>query len=112
MNHKSSSWILGTVLLGLGLCAVAAGADSIPTRKTIELPVSNRVFPGESAGAKAANAYCLMCHSDGMVATQPTLSKAAWLVEVEKMKGAFKAPIPADQVPVIAEYLAELKGAH
>ena len=54
MNHKSSSWILGTVLLGLGLCAVAAGADSIPTRKTIELPVSNRVFPGESAGAKAA----------------------------------------------------------
>ncbi len=116
MNHKQSSRLLGAVLLGLGLCAAARAAESAsmpaPLRKSIELPVSNRVFPGDSAGAKAANAYCLMCHSYGMVETQPTLNKAAWLVEVNKMRGAFKAPIPEDQVAVIADYIAQLKGAH
>ena len=112
MNHNKLSRILGASLLALGLCASAVAADSIPMRKSIDLPTSNRVFPGDSAGAKAANTYCLMCHSYGMVATQPTLRKAAWLVEVKKMKGAFKAPIPADQVQVIADYIAQLKGAH
>lgn len=115
MNHKQSSRLLGAMLLGLGLCAAAQAAlaaDAAPMRKSIELPVSTRVFPGDSAGAKAANAYCLMCHSYGMVETQPTLSKAAWLAEVGKMKNAFKAPIPQDQVQVIADYIAQLKGAH
>ena len=112
MNHKPSLRLLGAMLLGLGLCGTASAADSTPTIRSIELPVSNRVFPGDSAGAKAANAYCLMCHSYGMVETQPTLSKAAWLVEVSKMKNAFKAPIPQDQVAVIADYIARLKGAH
>ena len=112
MNANSMSRLLGASLLGLGLCAVALAADSMPMRKSIDLPSSNRVFPGDSAGAKAANSYCLMCHSYGMVATQPTLTKAAWLVEVRKMKGAFKAPIPADHVQVIADYIAQLKGAH
>lgn len=112
MNHKPIARLLGAALLGFGLCAAAAAADSMPMRKTIELPASQRVFPGDSAGAKAANAYCLMCHSYGMVETQPTLNKAAWLVEVNKMKNAFKAPIPQDQVAVIADYIAQLKGAH
>ncbi|MGE0073539.1 MAG: cytochrome c [Thiomonas sp.] len=104
-------------LPGMALCVVALtlipmGSASALTLKTqtIELPTSTRVFPGDSAGAKAANTYCLMCHSAGMVMNQPDLPKATWLVEVNKMKNAFKAPIPDDQVSVIADYLDSIKG--
>ncbi len=114
MKAKHAWLRVGGVVLAtaLGAAAGAQAADAGGTSRSIELPTSSRVFPGDGAGAKAANAYCLMCHSYGMVETQPSLSKAAWLVEVNKMKGAFKAPIPADQVQVIADYLARLKGAH
>lgn len=59
---------------------------------------------------RGANAYCLMCHSADMVLNQPNLTLQAWLAEVNKMKDAFKAPIPPEQVPVIADYLARIKG--
>ncbi|MHB1666335.1 MAG: c-type cytochrome [Thiomonas sp.] len=104
--------------LGLALAAFAATAllltspaQAVTLKSTsVKLPESSRVFPGDSAGAKAANSYCLMCHSVGMVMNQPDLGKAAWLVEVNKMKNAFKAPIPEDQVAVIADYIDGIKG--
>jgi len=104
--------LLGAALLGIGLALLPAGAASALTLKTqsVQLPTSTEVFPGDSAGAKAANTYCLMCHSAGMVMNQPDLPKSAWLVEVNKMKNAFKAPIPEDQVSVIADYLDSIKG--
>ena len=92
-----------TLLLGVPAQAVTLKATSVT------LPVSPRVFPGDTAGAKAANSYCLMCHSVGMVMTQPDLGKATWLVEVSKMKNAFKAPIPEAQVAVIADYINGIK---
>jgi cytochrome c5 len=106
------------MLLSAAVIDVAAHAataprapQSLPMRKSVELPTSRRVFPGSGPGAAAANSYCLMCHSYGMVANQPALSAAAWRVEVDKMRHAFKAPIPAAEVPVIAQYIARLKGA-
>lgn len=104
--------LLSAVLLSIGLTILPTGAASALTLKTqsVQLPTSSRVFPGDSTGAKAANTYCLMCHSAGMVMNQPDLPKAAWLVEVNKMKNIFKAPIPEDQVSVIADYLDSIKG--
>ncbi|WP_298294141.1 cytochrome c [Thiomonas sp.] len=104
--------LLGLALGVIGLAIIPMGSASALTLKTqtVELPTSTRVFPGDSAGAKAANTYCLMCHSAGMVMNQPDLPKATWLVEVNKMKNAFKAPIPDDQVSVIADYLDSIKG--
>ncbi len=104
--------------LGLALAAIAttaalltSPAQALTLQSTsVKLPESPRVFPGDTAGAKAANTYCLMCHSVGMVMNQPDLGKAAWLVEVNKMKNAFKAPIPEDQVAVIADYIDGIKG--
>ncbi|MDD4888222.1 MAG: cytochrome c [Thiomonas sp.] len=101
--------VLGAALI-LGACAAAPAHALTLKTQTIALPSSTRVFPGDGPGAKAANTYCLMCHSVGMVMNQPDLPKAAWLVEVNKMKNAFKAPIPEDQLPVIAEYLDRIKG--
>ena len=100
---------LGTALI-LGACAAAPAHALTLKTQSIALPSSTRVFPGDGPGAKAANTYCLMCHSVGMVMNQPDLPKAAWLVEVNKMKNTFKAPIPDDQVPVIADYLESIKG--
>ena len=104
--------------LGLTLAATAATAILLTSpaqavtlkNERIELPESTRALPGNSPGAQAANSYCLMCHSAGMVMNQPDLSKDAWLAEVNKMKNVMQAPIPEDQVGVIADYLYSIKG--
>lgn len=100
--------LAATALVGL-LGAAPAQALTFPT-KTIQLPESTRVFPGSGPGAAAANSYCLMCHSAGMVMNQPDLTRDAWTVEVNKMRNAFKAPIPEDQVNTLVDYLMSIKG--
>lgn len=70
----------------------------------VELPVSNASFP-PGAGADIANAQCLICHSAGMVMQQPPLTQKEWLGEINKMRNAFGAPLPADQVEPLAKYL-------
>lgn len=87
-------------------------AEPAPTLRPqhMQLPAGSATFPGTGAGARAANAYCLMCHSADMVMNQPILTAQTWLAEVNKMKDVFKAPIPPEQVPVIADYLARIKG--
>jgi cytochrome c553 len=74
---------------------------------SINLPESNRIFPG-GAEADAINNNCLICHSAGMVLTQSSLSRADWQAEVEKMRNFYKAPIAAKDVPAIVDYLAKL----
>lgn len=98
----------------LALCAGGAlGAEPAHPAalrpQAVQLPAGTRVFPGDGGGAKAANAYCLMCHSADMVLNQPDLTEQAWLAEVRKMKDVFKAPVPSEQVQVIATYLASIK---
>ena len=45
-----------------------------------------------------------------MVLNQPALSKQAWVAEVTKMINAYKAPVAAEDVGPIVEYLTGLKG--
>lgn len=78
-------------------------------RLDLELPVSSVVFPA-GKGSEVANAYCLMCHSAGMVLRQPPLTLGEWAAEVRKMQSAFGAPIPSDQVDALARYLTEING--
>jgi len=74
-----------------------------------ELPTSSVVFPA-GKGSEIANAYCLMCHSAGMVLRQPALTVDEWQTEIRKMQSAFGAPIPADQVDPLACYLGGING--
>jgi hypothetical protein len=74
---------------------------------SVDLPDGDRSFPG-GAAADAVNNNCLACHSAGMVLTQPRLSRAQWQAEVDKMRGTYKAPIDAADVPAIVDYLANL----
>jgi mono/diheme cytochrome c family protein len=75
----------------------------------VELPASDESFP-PGAGADIAASQCLICHSAGMVLTQPPLTKAEWRAEIMKMRSSYGAPIPDDQVDGLSEYLKSISG--
>lgn len=89
--------------------AAAAASQARFTLKSVsvELPTSDRDFQG--ADATAINANCLSCHSAGMVLYQPHLGKAEWTTIVEKMRHAYKAPVPDTDVTAIVQYLDAMK---
>jgi len=66
------------------------------------------VPPGN--GSVIANAYCLICHSAGMVLRQPPLTQDEWTGEINKMRNSFGAPLPPDQVEALAKYLQSING--
>src|ERR1700675_689293 len=55
------------------------------TKVSVDLPVSQISFPAGN-GSVIANAYCLICHSAGMVLRQPPLPQEEWTGK--KHKGA------------------------
>ena len=79
------------------------------TKVSVDLPVSQISFPPGN-GSVIANAYCLICHSAGMVLRQPPLTQDEWTGEINKMRNAFGAPLPADQVEALAKYLLSING--
>src|SRR5260221_3812270 len=74
------------------------------TKVSVELPTSQTPFPPGN-GSVIANAYCLICHSAGMVLRQPPLTQDEWVGEINKMRNAYGAALPADQVDALAKYL-------
>jgi mono/diheme cytochrome c family protein len=76
----------------------------------VELPTSKTLFPAGD-GADIANGRCLICHSAGMVLLQPPLTQDEWRSEINKMRNAFGAPLPADQVDALARYLYHIDGS-
>jgi mono/diheme cytochrome c family protein len=77
------------------------------TKVSVDLPASQTPFP-PGDGAVIANAQCLICHSAGMVLRQPPLTQDEWVVEINKMRNAYGAPLPADQVEALAKYLRSI----
>jgi mono/diheme cytochrome c family protein len=74
---------------------------------SVELPVSDENFP-PGVGADIATSQCLICHSAGMVLRQPPLTKEEWRAEIMKMRSAYGALIPDDQVDRLSEYLKSI----
>lgn len=74
------------------------------------------VLPAETAklkpgpGSEVATAQCLLCHSADYVNTQPRLTRAGWEASVKKMKEKYGAPIPADKVTNLVDYLTQAYG--
>lgn len=106
MTHRLISAI---AFFGLWLVPLAAHAEPPMKFKsvTVELPDSDREFP-PGKGVEAVNTNCRICHSVGMVTNQPPFSKAVWTAEVNKMIKVYKAPVPAQDVDTIIDYLTEL----
>jgi hypothetical protein len=88
---------------------VAKGPVQKWVKVSVDLPTSQISFP-PGDGSVIANAYCLICHSAGMVLRQPPLTQDEWTVEINKMRNAFGAPLPADQVEALATYLRSING--
>ncbi|QRO31814.1 hypothetical protein [Chromobacterium violaceum] len=89
-------------LLALALLAAPAGAASIA------LPNDTAMLPDSGhPGYQAALRRCLVCHSADYIALQPDFDEARWRAVVDKMRLAFKAPIPAEEAAPIAAYLAD-----
>jgi hypothetical protein len=87
--------------LALALACLAPAAQALE----ITLPQETaKLHPGSGPGAQSA-ALCLMCHSVDYVSSQPPMPLGFWDAEVKKMVGTYGAPIPAEQVPLIVEYL-------
>src|SRR5713101_8438773 len=80
------------------------------TKVSVELPASQTAFP-PGDGAVIANAQCLICHSAGMVLRQPPLTQDEWVGEINKMRNAYGAALPADQVDALARYLYSIDGS-
>src|ERR1700733_14272786 len=112
------------VLLGIALAAGLAwprttdsqptaekrtgGAEHRWTKVSVALPTSeNRFPPGKGS---EITGQCLICHSAGMVLRQPPLTLDEWVGEINKMRNAFGAPLPADQVAPLAKYLYTING--
>jgi mono/diheme cytochrome c family protein len=74
---------------------------------SVVLPTSTSTFPAGD-GAEIANSQCVICHSPGMALSQPALSELQWRTIINKMRAAYGAPLPADQVDALATYLAKV----
>ena len=125
LNRIATVWVAPVLL---GAVAAVVGSHYLPesiaeqakrqaelvppvnfTAVNVTLPSGSVMFPpGE--GSEIANANCVMCHSTGMVLRQPAMTMSEWKIEIMKMRGAFGAPLPADQVDALARYLGVING--
>ena len=77
---------------------VAAAADDW------KLPAEQPTLkPG--GGADLVKANCLMCHSVDYISIQPAFTRDQWRASVTKMQQKFGAPIVAETVDPLLDYL-------
>ena len=90
------------ITISIAAPAIPVQAKDVLVLKTVNVifPMSDRMFP-DSPGSDVVNSYCLVCHSAGMVLSQPAMTRSAWEAEVQKMRNAYKAPIPEEQIQTI-----------
>jgi cytochrome c551/c552 len=95
------------VLAAAGLLAavVVAGSRLGAEVVTITLPPDTATFK-VAPGSSEVSGQCLTCHSAQYVTTQPPLSYKSWMAEATKMQQKYGAPIPTNEIPGIAYYLA------
>lgn len=96
-------------VLVLGCGGPIATADSAGGI-TISLPAPVVAFRA-APGVELAQAHCAMCHSPDYLSNQPPFPRAFWKDTVEKMRKSYGAPIPADKVEALADYLVKAYGA-
>ena len=107
------SILLGAALANTLAWTAAAAASGYSQKKwstvSVDLPVNEAPFPPGN-GSDIASGQCLNCHSAGMVLSQPPLTQDEWVGEINKMRNAYGAPLPADQIEALAKYLFSING--
>jgi sulfite dehydrogenase (cytochrome) subunit B len=96
--------LTGAAALG-GLAATQPAAPPASGPPAYAPPAETSRF-ADGPGLDKAQTYCLACHSADYVTTQPRGKPAAfWEGEVAKMRTAYGAQIPDDEVKAIVAYL-------
>lgn len=88
--------------------SVSAGGFTLSS-VSAELPADDAVFP-PGPNVDLVNQRCLSCHSASMVLAQPKLTAEQWQATVKKMRDIYRAPLGANEVTPIVEYLAARQG--
>jgi mono/diheme cytochrome c family protein len=123
LRRSAVIWAAPVALAGLLLVAGASqlraenassSQEQVPkqsdvrwTKVSVQLPTSLTPFPA-GVGADIANSQCLICHSADMVLYQPARTQEQWKETINKMRSAYGAPLPAEQVDALAAYLLGL----
>ena len=98
------------LLAGATLSSLAAEAAPIVLKSLdLDLPETGRALP-DGPGLPVMQNNCSGCHTAGMILNQPTMPKAAWEAEVNKMRNVYKAPVAEKDVAAIVDYLTAIKG--
>jgi sulfite dehydrogenase (cytochrome) subunit B len=88
------------------LAAAAALAGLAAAQPPAYAPPAETSRLADGPGLGKTQTYCLTCHSADYVTTQPRGEPAAfWQAEVAKMRTAYGAQIPDDDVKAIVDYL-------
>ena len=86
---------------------IAVGADHASDEWKLPQE-SAKLKPGPGADLVMGN--CILCHSVDYISMQPPMSKAQWTGTVTKMQKKFGAPLPADKVDGVVDYLVKNYG--
>lgn len=86
-----------------------AAPDFSPQRHVIAVPHDEPFLP-DLPGRDAFVSNCVICHSPRYVTNQPRFPRKTWNAEVKKMVSMYGAPVPADQVQAITDYLVRFNG--
>ena len=84
----------------------AAGPGTV---RTLRLPEFEPDLP-EGKGRSTVVVVCGSCHSTRYITIQPPLTRETWVAEVTKMQKTYGAPVPADKVEEIVNYLVAVRG--
>ena len=111
LNKLAAAALVLGVACAAALAPLPASAKGPMALKSVNvtLPAGDRDLPA-GPGVDVARNNCMSCHSVGMIMTQPTMPKAGWEVEVNKMRNVYKAPVDPKDVPTIVDYLTAIKG--
>ncbi len=125
--------ILGAMFLALGAIVIVAGSVVYAELRTgyydsaklgsIEQSVASEAAPDTNYQASSfpsfttelaegevrqeVQSFCITCHSQRYVTTQPPLPASTWESEVDKMIKTYGAPIPDQTAKKIILYLQE-----
>lgn len=94
------------VLIVFGL---AIGASGMRAAEAWKLPLDEPQFR-KGPGAEIAVGNCVICHSADYVSMQPPLDSGGWTAIVQKMREKYGAPLPAQQVDTVVNYLVTAYG--
>ncbi|CAM5203060.1 hypothetical protein CDEF62S_00703 [Castellaniella defragrans] len=105
---KSIRNLMLAVGAALGLSVLSMPASALQ----ITLPPDNATLePSTMPGYQKALQSCTACHTAQYMQTQPASSQAWWTAEVHKMKKAYGAPIPEEDMDAIAQYMYKIYGS-